>query len=143
MVFVIEHEELIKAASPISNSIQVGVYFLLRKKQVVYVGQSSNCAARISAHTQDLTKDFDSCYTIVISDPVFRTDYEIASILKYSPKYNKTIPTPDAKSRLFLTPKLVWKRKIPNQEVKAYIYGGQVIIAPKDIIDFFETYERN
>ncbi|EPL59898.1 hypothetical protein B382_23613 [Stutzerimonas stutzeri B1SMN1] len=46
-------------------AIQCGIYFLIHKGSVVYVGQSENCHARIGDHTRgEYSKMFDSYHVI-------------------------------------------------------------------------------
>ena len=61
------------------------VYFLLDKREVVYVGKSTVGVGRINQHTD---KQFDEAYII----PCHASDidvYEDTFIWKYKPKYNK------------------------------------------------------
>ena len=53
---LLREDEIVIHATPIENSC--GIYFLVDKKKIVYVGQSTNVFSRIVAHTQ--IKTFDS-----------------------------------------------------------------------------------
>ena len=53
---LLREDEIIVHAIPVENSC--GVYFLVYKKRIVYVGQSTNVFSRIVTHTQ--SKTFDS-----------------------------------------------------------------------------------
>lgn len=53
---LLREDEIIVHAIPVENSC--GVYFLVHKKRIVYVGQSTNVFSRIVTHTQ--SKTFDS-----------------------------------------------------------------------------------
>lgn len=69
------------------------IYFLLDENgEVVYVGQTTRGMSRIEAHYKD--KQFEKIYII----PTDETDLDYAEtvyILKYTPKYNKTINLKD------------------------------------------------
>lgn len=55
------HDEIVEQAHPLEPIC--GVYFLVKEKRVVYVGQSVNIVARLATHMG--TKDFDStCYMV-------------------------------------------------------------------------------
>src|ERR1700756_4725483 len=41
-----------------------GIYFLMEKQQIVYVGQSINCHTRIGSHLNDPLKTFDSSFIV-------------------------------------------------------------------------------
>lgn len=113
-----------------------GVYFLLKEDVVVYVGQSTNCAARVNVHVTSGIKDFDSYSIISIEDENERNDTEIANILKYVPKYNKTIPAALDGSKCFYTKKDIWlnRKEIGNRKVEAYIFLGHIFI-PKTTLE--------
>jgi hypothetical protein len=53
---LLKESEIVVHAIPVENSC--GVYFLVHKKRIVYVGQSTNVFSRIFTHTQ--SKTFDS-----------------------------------------------------------------------------------
>ena len=58
---LVSRQELIRNKIPMLPTI--GVYFLIEKDEIVYVGQSVNVFARVSHHYQDGEKVFDSfCY---------------------------------------------------------------------------------
>jgi len=64
-----------------------GVYFLVYRGRVVYVGQAQSIPIRIAAHVTEQRKRFDSAYAI----PVRRfalNDVERAFITLLEPKYN-------------------------------------------------------
>jgi hypothetical protein len=72
------------------------LYFLLNKNVLVYVGKSnSNILNRINEHIKD--KDFDSVYYIALSSDNLLDEYEKKYIIKYKPKYNKTVYFRDVK----------------------------------------------
>ncbi len=61
--FLLTEDQIVAGAIPWQKPS--GVYFLINKKQVVYVGQSTNVYARIVAHTD---KEFDS-FAFISCDP--------------------------------------------------------------------------
>lgn len=64
------------------------VYFLVRRGEVVYVGQTKKGMMRPLAHRYD--KDFDEVY-IMPCDEKNLDFIESEYIVKYKPEYNKTI----------------------------------------------------
>lgn len=80
----------------------VKVYFLLDGVSVVYVGQSINLDMRIQAHS---SKNFDNIAFITIPHKC-ANDVEAHYIIKFQPKYNKTIPT----NNMFISDKEIIKR---------------------------------
>jgi hypothetical protein len=61
------------------------VYFLILKKEIVYVGQSVNLMSRVDSHR--LTKEFDRTLYLPIPKEILN-DVEAAFIRKLRPKYN-------------------------------------------------------
>lgn len=62
------------------------VYFLFDEEELIYIGQSTNACARISAHTRD--KKFNSITMLPV--PKENLDYiELLYIQKYNPAINK------------------------------------------------------
>ncbi len=70
----------------------IGVYFLIRDDQVVYVGQSRNVEARIEHHRAG-DKVFNA-YALMEVSECDLTVTEAGMILAYQPLYNATIPQP-------------------------------------------------
>lgn len=68
-----------------------GIYFLIHERQIVYVGQSTNCHMRIGNHLNDPQKIFDSYFVIECKEH-FLDDLESSYIIKFQPKYNLIIP---------------------------------------------------
>lgn len=58
------HDEIADQAAPATS--QCGVYFLLRGKTVVYVGQSLAFGGRLRTHLRDGSKSFDSFYFLSV-----------------------------------------------------------------------------
>jgi hypothetical protein len=68
-----------------------GIYFLMHNREIVYVGQSVNCHARMGTHLNDEMKVFDSYF--IIECPANRLDeLEAKYIVQLRPKYNLAIP---------------------------------------------------
>ena len=64
-----------------------GIYFLIKNKEVVYVGQTTNFHQRIGAHNG---KDYDSyCFVKVEKNKLDKA--EIENIMLYKPIYNKQL----------------------------------------------------
>lgn len=76
-------EEIVASATDWYNVC--GVYFLLLKGEIVYIGQSVSVAARVSSHRS--SKDFDSV-AFVHCEEEFLDVLETLYILAYSPKLN-------------------------------------------------------
>lgn len=64
-----------------------GIYFLLYRKEIVYIGQSKNLSTRIKCHGD---KKFDTIRIIECSSKNMAR-YERRWILKFKPKYNKSL----------------------------------------------------
>lgn len=65
------------------------VYFLVKNKEVVYVGKSDRGMIRINEHSYT-EKDFDSFYFVNCELEKLK-NMENYYILKYKPKYNRNI----------------------------------------------------
>ncbi len=68
----------------------IGIYFLIKKEKIVYIGKSVNCISRICFHREENVKNFDS-YSLAV---VLEKDidyYEMLYIGKFKPKYNKVL----------------------------------------------------
>lgn len=64
-----------------------GIYFLLDRKKIVYIGQSKNAHSRIGAHKD---KQFDSV-RIIICQKSKLNHYERRLVTLFNPKYNKAL----------------------------------------------------
>lgn len=65
------------------------VYILKQDSEVVYVGKSSDVCVRLNTHAKD--KDFNEVYIIEVKDRTTQDFCENSLILKYKPKYNKSV----------------------------------------------------
>lgn len=68
----------------------IGIYHLLRDKEVVYVGQSTNLRVRICDHVWSDEKEFDDVEFFPMPASELN-DAEASEIVKYDPIYNKIL----------------------------------------------------
>ena len=64
-----------------------GIYFLIKKKRVVYIGRTIDLMGRLLSH-QVYSGDYDSI-RIIPCDPADFSKYENRWITKFRPKYNR------------------------------------------------------
>lgn len=65
------------------------VYILKDKGSIVYVGKSTDVCVRLNSHAKD--KEFDEVFIIETEDKRSQDFCENSLILKYKPKYNKSL----------------------------------------------------
>lgn len=65
-----------------------GVYFLVRNKEIVYIGESGCVMTRISQHISEGVKQFDGFKIIKFETMKDRKDMEVYYIDKFRPIYN-------------------------------------------------------
>lgn len=82
------YEKILNNSFPINKIFRSGIYFLLKDKKIVYVGQTTRGYCRIFQHINN--KDFDS-FSYFDCDKKELSKIESSLILKYRPKYNKVI----------------------------------------------------
>jgi hypothetical protein len=82
-------EYVLGMAKPIKRAC--GIYVLIREREIVYVGKSVNCQARIGTHLNDPLKEFDSHFIIECREEHLDA-LEARYIVKFRPKYNIAIP---------------------------------------------------
>ena len=102
-----------------------GIYFLFDGSTLVYIGQSENIFKRVPIHLE--TKQFDSWNYIEFVEEDLNI-LEAEFILKYQPKYNKSIP----KNNRWVSQSLIKKihnigkvetnNMIKNNEVECIIF---------------------
>ena len=102
-----------------------GIYFLFDGPTLVYIGQSENIFKRVPIHLE--TKKFDSWNYIEFVEEDLNI-LEAEFILKYKPKYNKSIP----KNNRWVSQSLIKKihnigkvetnKMILNNEVECIIF---------------------
>lgn len=78
-------EEIIAASQPYRQ--RSGVYFLINKGEIVYVGKSTGIDGRINAHISD--KEFDRIFVYECVDPEM-SETESYYIRKFTPRYNRS-----------------------------------------------------
>lgn len=90
---MLSKEEILKNSTTEFN--YQGVYFLIKKDEIVYVGSSVSIPTRIASHYRLL--DFDSYSFILIStkDVKELQTLEADYILKFNPKHNRRLPSND------------------------------------------------
>lgn len=83
-----EINEILESAQRFEDYEYAGIYFLVFKGEVVYVGSSVNLGTRLFAHRKDTRKKFHT-FTIIRYDDIqqMRVD-EVTYIQKLKPKYN-------------------------------------------------------
>lgn len=70
------------------NDLRVsGIYFLIKKGKIVYIGQTVNLSNRLSASTYHPCRDYDYI-RVVACDGCKMKYYERRWIIKFRPKYN-------------------------------------------------------
>lgn len=87
---LISADEVAAAAVPLMVPIR-GIYFLLEYGEIVYVGQSQDCRARIQQHARE--KEFDSYSIFQCPAHVDLDTMEAAHIAHYLPRDNRRLPT--------------------------------------------------
>ena len=68
-----------------------GIYFLIHRDEVVYVGQSVNVLARVMQHVREGIKKFDAVFYLDVSVAALSA-VEYAFIQYLTPKYNGVCP---------------------------------------------------
>lgn len=76
-------------ASAIPSSVICGIYFLIRKDQIVYVGQSKNVLRRVARHADD-GKEFDH-FSVAPCEESELDALERTYILSLFPEQNMTL----------------------------------------------------
>jgi excinuclease UvrABC nuclease subunit len=86
-------ETIINNSQPkIKQTYLCCIYFLIKNKEIVYIGQTTKGIERIKTHTSNSkNKDFDSFYYTCCKEKDL-LKLESAYITKYTPKYNRMIP---------------------------------------------------
>ena len=87
----------------------IGIYFLLKRKKVVYIGQSTNIVSRIKCHSN---KEFDS-FRVICCKKSKLHGYEKRWIVRFKPKYNICLNpnyTSDKMPKSVYLPKSLWDK---------------------------------
>ncbi len=66
------------------------VYFLMKGKRIVYIGQTTDLPSKIKFHRSDNVKNFDKIFYIIDKDRYYLNSVERQYIQKFKPKYNIT-----------------------------------------------------
>jgi len=74
------------------HKYKVGVYLLLDKEEVVYVGSSQDFETRIETHRTNNKKVFDS-YIFLPCKKELLIKAETKLVTRFFPKYNKSLPS--------------------------------------------------
>jgi hypothetical protein len=74
------------------------IYFLLKNKKIVYVGQTTNGLNRIKEHLLDCNKEFDDFKIIKCNESELK-ELENNYIIKFNPEYNKNLNSFNVKSQ--------------------------------------------
>lgn len=85
----VNKEMLLKQRLPRPQQNDYWIYFLFSGDEIVYVGQSISGVKRLYEH---YGKDWDS-YTFIRVEQSELNELEAAYIVKFRPKYNKTLPS--------------------------------------------------
>ena len=86
LINLLSREEIVQAA--LSRTALCGIYFLINKGHIVYVGQSTNIHMRIAKHIG--TKEFDS-FHFVECDRFILDEVEAAYIVALNPPLNRDV----------------------------------------------------
>lgn len=85
-----DNEYIVNNSLP-KPQLQPGIYFLIKDREIVYVGQSVDCEARVKKHIQEGEKNFTEYH--VFHCPVEHLNlYEAYCLWKFQPKYNIHLP---------------------------------------------------
>lgn len=95
----------------------IGVYFLCKDKEVVYVGSSTNVYSRVPAHTD---KEYDRAYYIIVPE-LHLTAIESAFIALLNPKYNRGFSVRYDKKNAALWVEAEKVYKTPEEIVQEYV----------------------
>jgi predicted GIY-YIG superfamily endonuclease len=87
---IIPNKDIIKKKKKLPK-FKSGIYFLIYKNEIVYVGQTLNEESRIFNHLKQGNKKFDSYSFIKIKDKHKRDLIEALYIYTKKPKYNKIL----------------------------------------------------
>lgn len=68
-----------------------GVYLLLSRGRIVYVGQTGNLSKRLAEHRREGTKTFDDAQVYLLGDLMSRLRVEADLIIRLMPIYNHSL----------------------------------------------------
>ncbi len=82
------HKGIIEKATPYKKPIVMGVYFLINKGNIVYVGSCDNIHKRITVHYANKKAEFTDWFFEECLSRKEMKNIEIEYIKKFTPKYN-------------------------------------------------------
>ena len=85
-----DKEHLLAKQQPAFPKV-IGIYFLIKGTDIVYVGQSADVYTRVSQHGRDAFKLFDK-FVVLESKPEYLADLEAHYIYKFRPPLNISLP---------------------------------------------------
>ncbi|MBC8485860.1 MAG: hypothetical protein ISS80_04270 [Candidatus Cloacimonetes bacterium] len=88
--YIYQSESILNKSKKIWQEIQ-GIYFLIEKNDIVYVGQSSEIIHRISNHAKDGNYNFDE-FSYIKCPKEFLDNLEAYYIYTFKPKFNSVLP---------------------------------------------------
>lgn len=132
-------DQVIDAAIPIEVHDR-GIYFLICGDEIVYIGKSINCRARVAFHESEGVKDFDS-YAIFVVDNIDELGkYEAANIMHHKPKYNMALPgesiykTALSIRKMYGHTAYMLKKMCKNGELESKVFNGIVYYNSSQLI---------
>jgi excinuclease UvrABC nuclease subunit len=109
-----EKERLI--AEAVTCTAIRGIYFLIKDRELIYVGQAVNIYNRVASHKSQGVIDFDSYNWIECNVPDL-TAVEVEYILAFRPRLNQRIPRCDR----FVTQQILRDKGIGKLNFRKYV----------------------
>ena len=125
------------------------IYFLLNKGEVCYVGQSNRGMIRALTHYKD--KEYDEIRVIVVNEELL-DEKEAFYILKYTPKYNFSLPYYISIKSIKQKLKTNYNIRVRIDKIQKYIkaniknyyyYNSGIYISPEDFEKCMEYFIKN
>ena len=120
-----------------------GVYILINKNEIVYVGKSDDILLRLRHHLKDPNKIFTHYYIIKTNFKTKKSNWlEGEFIMKFKPRYNSVLPSlPFIKLQKInkeLGVNNLWdiKKCIRENNIKTYQFGGNSYLHISNIPNF-------
>jgi hypothetical protein len=101
---------IVENKTPNTHLYNSGVYFLINKIDIVYIGQSFFVKSRVQSHIGSPKFAFDG-YFIKEFKPKELNDSEAFFIWNLQPKHNKTLPKNNQYKTINQISKLLWKHQ--------------------------------
>lgn len=126
---LLSREDILKLAEPFPSR-RDGVYFLIKKDKIVYVGESIDVDKRIIQHIQEKKKSFDR-FAFIECGNEYICELEAEYIAKLSPVYNKKLTVNEYTRRWKNTKKVkresgltwpVFNRLIESHKIKTFLH---------------------